>query len=403
MTLKTPSQWVRLTRSVALPDPRRVERALRVPELGPRILFFSGGTALRRLSRRLKTYTHNSIHLITPFDSGGSSAALRAAFGILSVGDLRNRLMALADESVQGNPAIYALFSHRLDTGSTEAECARQLASMVAGVHPLVSAVPSPMRRIVRTHLRVLAEYAPPDLDLRGASIGNLILTGGCIHNDGDMDSVVFLFSQLVSARGTVLPVVDASVHLAATLANGERIVGQHLITGKECPPIEAPITHLELIRSLGDPRPTEITAHPKVTRLIAEADLIVFPMGSFYTSVLCNLLPRGVGRAIVERDCPKIFIPNNGEDPEQLGMTAAEAVARLLRQVRLDAGQDVPANRIIDLVLTDTAGAHYPVPIDPARIEAMGPRVIDLPLASHDRPDRHDPERLSEILVSLA
>ena len=32
---------------------------------------------------------------------------------MLSVGDLRNRLMALADESALGNPAIYRLFEHR--------------------------------------------------------------------------------------------------------------------------------------------------------------------------------------------------------------------------------------------------------------------------------------------------
>ena len=60
-------------RLVALPDPTRVERCARLPELGPKVLFFSGGTALRDVSRRLKRYTHNSIHLITPFDSGGSS------------------------------------------------------------------------------------------------------------------------------------------------------------------------------------------------------------------------------------------------------------------------------------------------------------------------------------------
>ena len=40
--------------------------------------------------RGLKHYTHNSIHLITPFDSGGSSAVIRRTFRVLSVGDIRN-------------------------------------------------------------------------------------------------------------------------------------------------------------------------------------------------------------------------------------------------------------------------------------------------------------------------
>ena len=68
-----------ISRSARLPDPLRIARCRRAPELGPRVLFFSGGTALRDTSRKLVGYTHNSIHLITPFDSGGSSAHLRRA------------------------------------------------------------------------------------------------------------------------------------------------------------------------------------------------------------------------------------------------------------------------------------------------------------------------------------
>ena len=99
---------VRVTHSIRLPDELRLARARRAPEVGPRILFFSGGTAMRGLSRKLKRYTHNSTHLITPFDSGGSSAKLRDAFDMLSIGDIRNRLVALADETVRGN-AVLAL------------------------------------------------------------------------------------------------------------------------------------------------------------------------------------------------------------------------------------------------------------------------------------------------------
>lgn len=43
-------QRVRMSRSVPLPNPLAVGRYRRLPELGPRILFFSGGTALRRLT-----------------------------------------------------------------------------------------------------------------------------------------------------------------------------------------------------------------------------------------------------------------------------------------------------------------------------------------------------------------
>ena len=105
---------IRLTRTIRLPDQRKLARLARAPELGPNILFFSGGSALNPLCRVLVRYTHNSTHLITPFDSGGSSAALRKAFNMPAVGDLRNRMMALADRTVQGNPEVSRLFRHPL-------------------------------------------------------------------------------------------------------------------------------------------------------------------------------------------------------------------------------------------------------------------------------------------------
>lgn len=393
---------LRVTRTAALPDPVRIARSERAPELGPRVLFFSGGNALRKVSRALKRLTHNSVHLITPFDSGGSSAVLREAFDMLSVGDLRNRIMALADESARGNPAIYALFSHRFGKEAAPHELDARIWAMVRGTDPLVAEVPSPMRRLVRTYLRLFAQRMPDDFDLRGASVGNLILAGGYLNNDRDMDSVVFLFSRLVEARGTVLPVVDAELHLAATLADGTRIVGQHRFTGKEHPPITSPIDHLALVSSEPPYAPAVAVLHEKVRRLIEGADLIVFPIGSFYSSLLATLLPRGVGAAVAAANCPKVYVPNTGMDPEQLEMTGASAVSRLLDTLRADAGADVAVQRLLNGVLVDTDRARYGIPLELEAIEALGIPVADARLVE-DRPDRLHPERLSEALISLA
>jgi CofD-related protein of GAK system len=395
-------RFASVTRRVSVPDEIRIERSLRVPELGPRLLFFSGGSALRAPSRVLKRYTHNSIHLITPFDSGGSSASLREAFGMLSVGDLRNRLMALADESVTGNPEIYRLFSHRMPKDGDPMALGKQLEAMVAGAEPLVAAVPEPLRRIVQTHLRDFAHRMPSSFDLRGASIGNLILVGGYLANQEDIDSVVYLFSKLVAVRGLVRPVVDAPLHLAAEYEDGETVVGQHLLTGKEVAPREAVIRDLTLVASLqgGPVEAPHIDA--RTAELIRSADLICYPMGSFYTSVVANLLPAGVGRAIAEAPCPKVYVPSTGFDPEARGHSIERCVRELLRFVRRDAGADVPAADILNLVLVDGAAGRYEVGLDPAAIEAQGVEVLDLPLIATDKPGRHDAEALARALVSL-
>jgi CofD-related protein of GAK system len=391
-----------ITRAVRIPDERAVARCRRAPELGPRILFFSGGSALRPLSRILKQYTHNSRHLITAFDSGGSSAHLRRAFGMLSIGDLRNRLLALADETQRGNPAIYRLFSHRLPRDASADALAETLGRMAAGSDPLVSEVPPPLARLIRTQLGFFESQRPRDFDLRGASIGNLVLAGAYLSNERDIESVVFLFSQLVEVRGLVLPIVDADLHLAATLETGERIVGQHLITrGGESS--TAPIARLELVADLERGAPAAIDAPADVVELIEDADLVCYPMGSFYSSVLANLLPRGVGRAIAASACPKVFVPSTGVDPEQRGLSVAGCARAIIEAVRRDAGEEVPIDRILNVAILDADDAAYAMAPETETLAALGVHVAREPLSVAANGGRLDPQHLTELLLSLS
>lgn len=395
---------VAISRTLKLPDPTRVARCQRAPELGPRLLFFSGGSALRPVSRALKEYTHNSVHLITPFDSGGSSASLREAFSMLSIGDLRNRLVALADESNRGNPDIYRLFCHRLPKECGLAELRIELDAMIAGEHPLVSAVPEPMRQIIQTHLRFFRSRASRSFNLRGANIGNLLLTGGYLSQERNIRSTLFLFSKLLEVRGMVLPTADSTAHLAAELEDGRIVVGQHRLTGKQVAPLESRVQSLFLVDALDNPHRVTVEADAVALRQIRKADLICYPMGSFYTSVMANLLPAGIGAAVGGAGCPKVYIPNMGHDPEQLGLPLDEAVERLLEALRRDLEGDVPSAALLNLVLVDTAHGAYEMPIDAARIEAMGVRIVDMKLTNpEDGRPGISPRRLSEILLTLS
>ena len=394
---------IRVRRSVVLPDEIRVARSHRAPELGARILLLSGGSALKALSRVLKQYTHNSIHLVTPFDSGGSSARLRETFGMLSIGDLRNRLIALADESIQGNPEIYRLFTYRFPWQENHSQLVKQLQDMIEGADPLVEVVPDPLRLIARTQLRVFGDRMPPDFDLRGASVGNLILTGAYLSHNRDIDSVLFLISKLVEVRGIVRPIVDANLQLAAELEGGEWVVGQHLITGKETQPLASPVADLRLVPSADDRRPAAVAIPGEVRQLIQGADLICYPMGSFYSSVISNMLPQGVGQAVASAGCPKVYIPNTGHDPEQLGMGIGRAAEVILSYLRRDAGPDYRTDDLLDFVLVDTKNASYSNVRDLARLEELGVELIDMDLVTPRSHPALDPERLTHVLLSLA
>ncbi|MCF8033170.1 MAG: GAK system CofD-like protein [Desulfarculaceae bacterium] len=392
---------ITVTRRVLLPDQRKLARLERAPELGPNILFFSGGSALNPLCRVLVRYTHNSTHLITPFDSGGSSATLRKAFNMPAVGDLRNRMMALADRSVWGNPEVGRLFATRLDKGASPSELKAKLAGLVEGSAPLVAAIPDPLRKIVRTHLGFAAEALPAEFDLRGASLGNLVLVGGYLNQGRHLDPVIYMFSKLAMVRGTVRPVVSQDLQLTARLGDGSTVVGQHLLTGREVPPLASPIRELYLGHD-GDGRPAEAPViRDKVRRLIDKAELICYPMGSFYSSLLANLLPEGVSRAIRDNACPKVYVPSTGRDPEVVEPGVAFQTAELLRYLR-QGREDIPAAEVLHYVLVDRDRGVYPGGVDEDAVRALGVRLVDASLVKQQDPERLDPEALAGVLASL-
>ena len=393
---------LRITRTVEIPDPVKVARYEKNPELGPALLFFSGGTALRNLSRALIRYTHNSIHVITPFDSGGSSAEIRKAFNMPAVGDIRNRLMALADQTFKGNPDIYTLFSHRLEAEKPQPDLVEELTRMARGSHPMVAKIVDPMRKIIRNHLYLFLEKMPDTFDLRGASIGNLILTAGYLSNRRLIDPVIYIFSKIVECRGIVRPVVNKDRHLTAKLEDGTIIRGQHLLTGKEAEPVSSRVASVFLTDETNPPLPVDVPIRNKMQELIARADLICFPMGSFYSSIVANLLPRGVGEAISRVDCPKVFIPNTGNDPETFGMTLTDQVETLIYYLKKDRPNQILAQQVLNYVILDTQSAGYPGGVEAKRIRDLGVKIIEYPIVTEKTAPLIDEQRLIPLLLSL-
>lgn len=393
---------IRVVRTAEIPDPIRVSRYQKFPELGPRVLFFSGGSALNELSKTLKNYTHNSIHLVTPFDSGGSSAELRQAFHMPSIGDLRSRLMALADETVLGHPEIYELFNYRFPKDASNKELHSRLQAMVDGKSPHVADITHPMRRLIRNQLGYFLNAMPDDFDLRGASIGNLILAGGYLNNHQHLDPIIFLFSKLVNVQGTVRAIVNEDLHLGAELADGSQVIGQHQLTGKEVAPLSSAITKLLLSQSRNRYEPATTQLRKKNRKLIETAELICYPPGSFYSSLLANLLPSGVGRAIAGNPCPKVFIPNLGTDPEQIGMNFEHMVKTLLDQLRTDVDADCTNDRLLNFVMLDRRSGRYVSEPSADFLQKLGIELIDVELISKQSAPYYDNGLLVSALLSL-
>ncbi|NJD20717.1 MAG: hypothetical protein FIA95_15710, partial [Gemmatimonadetes bacterium] len=168
---------------------------------------------------------------------------------------------------------------------------------------------------------------------------------------------------------------------------------------GAEAPPIR----RVFLVRSLEDPTPASTVAPAPVLDLVAAADLVCFPVGSFFTSVLAALLPDGIAEAVAVSRAPKVYVPNPGGDPEERGMSLSERVralrSHLLRGVAgTDAALQGPA-AVLDAVLVD-AGRAAELELEPIR--RMGTQVVRAPLRSPHDPQRYEGAALCNALEAL-
>jgi len=243
---------------------------------GPSVVAIGGGTGLSTLLRGLKEWTTNITAVVTVMDDGGSSGKLRRERQILPPGDIRNCLIALAEDESK----IAELFQHRFEqTGSA----------------------------------------------LDGHSIGNLVLAG-LQEMKGSFDRSIEELSKLLNVRGRVLPATLEDVELVAEMADGSLIRGECNIAD----------TSTRIVRmSLSKPR---VEPYPKVLEAIETAEVIVLGPGSLYTSIIPNLLVDDIASAVEKSNATKIYVANLMTQPgETDDFTLSQHLEELGKYIELD------------------------------------------------------------------
>lgn len=311
---------------------------------GRRVVVVGGGTGLSTLLRGLKAYTENITAVVTVFDDGGSSGRLRRELGILPPGDIRDCLVALAESE----PLMTELFEYRFQGGA-----------------------------------------------LDGHAFGNLFIAS-LAGVTGDLENAVKQTSKVLNIKGRVLPSAVEDVILVAEFTDGTVIEGESQITkaGRR-------IKQVAL-------KPADVAPAPEVLEAIADAELIVLGPGSLYTSVIPNLLVRGVAAAVrANRNATRLYVCNVMTQPgETDGYTASDHVRALQRLIAPDivthalVNTQPPRQRAL-LARYEAEGAH-PVPADVDAIRQLGVIPISAPLISEEEVVRHDPEALARALVRI-
>ncbi|MBV9102581.1 MAG: YvcK family protein [Candidatus Eremiobacteraeota bacterium] len=338
-------QWMRSIVSALTPEAKdRIVDALFDMRLrrGYKIVAIGGGTGLSTLLRGLKRYTSNLTAIVTVSDDGGSSGRLQKELGVLPPGDIRNCLVALADDEA----LVTDLFRYRFNEGES----------------------------------------------LSGHSFGNLFLAA-MSGVTGDFDAAVKASSRVLNIKGRVLPATLATTRLRATLADGTVLEGETNISS-------APSPIADIALSPSDPAPLA-----EAIAAIREAHAIVLGPGSLFTSILPNLLVPGIAREIAAANCTKVYVCNVMTQPgETDSFTASAHVGALLHHAGARVFETVIVNEQAPerLLGAYALEGQVPVAVDRAAVEGFGVRFVPASVISETETVRHDPQKLAEVVLRL-
>jgi uncharacterized cofD-like protein len=253
-------------------------------ERGLRVVAIGGGTGLSTLLKGLKRFALTPAEMlaappaspviqdlcavVTVSDDGGSSGRLRKELNMLPPGDIRNCIVALSEDEA----LLSRLFRHRFEKGS----------------------------------------------GLEGHSFGNLFLAA-LTSITQDFSEAVRLSSEILLTRGHIHPATTSNIELEALMEDGTRVLGETKITASK-----GRIKELFLV-------PPNVEPLPQTLDAIARADIISIGPGSLFTSLIPNLLVRGIAEAIVGSNAIKVYICNlMTQANESLGLGAADHIRAL-------------------------------------------------------------------------
>ena len=317
---------------------------------GPRIVVIGGGTGLSVLLRGLKKVSTNISAIVTVADDGGGSGVIRDELGMLPPGDVRNCIMALADQE----ETMDKLLQYRFTEGR-----------------------------------------------LKGQNFGNLMIAA-LTDIVGDFELAVEKIHDILRIKGHVIPVTSENVKLCARLENYTVVKGESKIP-EAVKTQNSPIHDVFL-------EPSNVEALPSAVDAIRSADMIILGPGSLYSSIIPNLLVGGIKEAIQNARGMKVLVCNV---MTQMGETDDYSVAMYAKAVEKYIGKNVMEYILVNNhVCTAEELAPYlaqgtrqmcATGDDRKELAAMGLTVVENNMIqAGEGYIRHDADRISNILMTM-
>lgn len=215
-----------------------------------RVVVIGGGHGQATIMKALKNLKDVELcAIVTVADDGGSTGRLRELYNIPAVGDIRNVLVSLSDSK-----EFNELFAYRFK-GEDES-------------------------------------------DVSGHSLGNLVLAALIEINNGSLPVAIKEMGRMMKTKGRVIPSSLDTISLYAKYKNGSIEKGEANIPSK--------LMHIDKVFYDHD-----VPGNKEAINAILKADLIIYGIGSLYTSIMPNVIIKDINDALNESKAKKIYFVN--------------------------------------------------------------------------------------------
>lgn len=220
----------------------------------PKVVCIGGGTGTFVALKGLKEHPVDLTAIVTMADSGGSNKRIRDEFGLLPTSDIRQCFVALSDEN-GGAGLMRKLFMYRFEKGQ----------------------------------------------GIAGMTFGNLFMAA-LADILGSQAEAIRQTRKVLRIKGKVIPVSYTDTNLSARYEDGHVVGEEHLI---DEPEHDGMLTIEDVFLS------PQAEATPEALDAIEHANLIVLGPGDLYTSLIPNLLVKGIPQAIAKTKATVVYVLN--------------------------------------------------------------------------------------------
>lgn len=316
-----------------------------------KVVTIGGGTGSYIILRGLKLFTLDITAVVTMFDSGGSTGILRDEFGVLPPGDVRRCILALSE---------------------------------------------GPRAEILRKLFAFRFESKNGTSSLGGHSFGNLLLVALTSIYGSDIEGIKKA-SELLDIKGKVLPVSLDKAHIVATIEDGTVIEGE---------------TNIDIPKHDGNLKITNLSLTPdahlyeETREAILEADTIVICPGDLYSSIMPNLVVKGMPEALQESTAKKVLVaPLMSKWGETNGFKVSDIARELCEYGGISMFDYVICNTKkpeAEFLAAYAEEKKEPIEIDKSNLETYTTEIILGDFASESDLARHDSDKVAKVLAEL-